>query len=148
MLGGVGQRFRDDVIGGHLNGLGQPSLNTHTELDRDRSATPKGSQSRPQPSVGQHRRMNAVRNLSYFLACVSKSVTDIAQLTMRDFSDEFLEHYLDKAGDNATNSVGAYQLEGVGAQLFDKIEGDYFTILGLPLFALLGFLRKEGCLAG
>jgi septum formation protein len=69
-----------------------------------------------------------------------------ARLTMRVFSDEFLELYLDAAGAAATESVGAYQLEGVGVQLFDTVEGDYFTVLGLPLLAAMDFLRRHGCL--
>jgi len=71
----------------------------------------------------------------------------VARLTMRPFSDHFLDHYLDEVGSAATASVGAYQLESLGIQLFDRIEGDYFTILGLPLIALLDFLRRHGCLA-
>jgi septum formation protein len=70
--------------------------------------------------------------------------TDRARLTMRCFSDEFLSSYLDRAGDLVLASVGAYQLEGLGAQLFDRIQGDYFTILGLPLLPLLDFLRSQG----
>jgi septum formation protein len=66
---------------------------------------------------------------------------DRARLVMRDFSDVFLETYLDRAGDAVLGSVGAYQLEGLGVQLFDQVEGDVFTILGLPLLPLLGFLR-------
>ncbi len=73
---------------------------------------------------------------------------DAAHLTMRAFSDKFLEEYLDAAGDLATTSVGGYRLEGPGIQLFDRIEGDYFTILGLPLLPLLQFLRRERCLVG
>jgi len=67
---------------------------------------------------------------------------------MRTLSDRFLEAYLDEAGPAVTSSVGAYQLEKLGVHLFERIEGDHFTILGLPLFALLGFLRREGWLAG
>src|SRR5262245_913865 len=63
-----------------------------------------------------------------------------AKLTMRTLSEEFIEAYLDTAGEAVMASVGGYQLEGLGSQLFERIEGDYFTILGLPLFALLGFL--------
>ena len=76
------------------------------------------------------------------------SHVDTAKLTMRSLSDRFLDAYLDTAGDAVLASVGGYQLEGLGSHLFERIEGDYFTILGLPLFALLGFLRREGCLAG
>jgi nucleoside triphosphate pyrophosphatase len=70
-----------------------------------------------------------------------------ARLTVRDFSDAFLDAYLVRAGDLVTQSVGAYQLEGVGVQLFDAIEGDYFTILGLPLLELLTQLRTRGVIA-
>jgi septum formation protein len=72
---------------------------------------------------------------------------DAARLTMRNFSDRFLEQYLDAAGEAVTASVGAYQLEKPGIQLFERVEGDYFTILGLPLLPLLSFLRRERYLA-
>jgi septum formation protein len=72
---------------------------------------------------------------------------ETARLTMRAFSDSFIEHYLADAGKVVTASVGGYQLEGAGIQLFERIEGDYFTILGLPLLPLLAFLRREGWLA-
>ncbi len=70
-----------------------------------------------------------------------------ASLTMRDFSDAFLEEYLAQEGEHALGSVGCYRLEGPGAQLFSKIEGDYFAILGLPLMGLLDLLRRHGELA-
>jgi len=73
--------------------------------------------------------------------------TETARLAMRNFSDQFLEEYLDLADDAVTTSVGAYQLEKPGIQLFERVEGDYFTILGLPLLPLLAFLRREHCLA-
>jgi septum formation protein len=63
---------------------------------------------------------------------------------MRRFSDAFLDDYLNRAGDDVLRSVGAYQLEGLGAQLFERVEGDYFSVLGLPLLPLLAFLRREG----
>jgi septum formation protein len=72
---------------------------------------------------------------------------DAADLTMRNFSDSFLNAYLDTVGEKAFASVGGYQLEGVGLQLFERVEGDHFTILGLPLLPLLDWLRRAGHLA-
>ncbi|WP_421779523.1 Maf family protein [Kiloniella litopenaei] len=72
---------------------------------------------------------------------------ETASLTMRPLDDEFIAAYLNKLGDEALSSVGAYQLEGLGAQLFHRIQGDYFTILGLPLLSLLTFLRHNRILA-
>lgn len=66
----------------------------------------------------------------------------VARMTMRALSDASIEAYLDAAGEKVTTSVGAYQLEGVGVHLFERIEGDHFTILGLPLLPLLGALRR------
>ena len=70
-----------------------------------------------------------------------------AHLWMRDFDDAFLDRYLAEAGSEVLESVGAYRLEGIGAQLFARIEGDFFSILGLPLLPLLEALRREGILA-
>lgn len=67
-----------------------------------------------------------------------------ADMTMRAFEPEFVGQYLAAAGEAVLQSVGAYQLELLGVHLFEKIEGDYFTILGLPLLPLLDFLRREG----
>jgi septum formation protein len=66
-----------------------------------------------------------------------------AQMTMRPLAETAIDAYLDQAGTAALSSVGAYQLEGLGIHLFERIDGDHFTILGLPLLPLLEFLRRE-----
>ena len=71
------------------------------------------------------------------------SEVSVARLTMRDLTGSEIRSYLDEAGEAVTSSVGAYQLEGIGVHLFDRFEGDHFTILGLPLLPLLAFLRRE-----
>jgi septum formation protein len=71
----------------------------------------------------------------------------VARLTMRPLSETFLDRYLDAVGAAVSASVGAYQVEATGIGLFDRIEGDHFTILGLPLLPLLAYLRAEGSLA-
>lgn len=71
---------------------------------------------------------------------------DEASLTMLDFSDKFLDDYLKEAGPGILASVGAYQLEGLGAKLFEKVEGDFFTVLGLPLTKTLEALKAAGAL--
>lgn len=80
-----------------------------------------------------------VRNGRTAFECVTT-----ARLHMRKFSDEFLDAYLRSAGDAILSSVGCYHIEGVGIHLFEKIEGDQFTIMGLPLLPLLDFLRRDG----
>ena len=90
-----------------------------------------------------HSALALVRDQEAIFACV-----DTARLTMRDFSDRFLNVYLDMAGADAMSSVGGYQLEGVGIHLFERIEGDYFTILGLPLLPLLSFMRRSKLVDG
>jgi septum formation protein len=74
--------------------------------------------------------------------------THSATLSMRKLSPEFIGRYLAAAGEEVLDSVGAYQIESLGIQLFEKIEGDYFTILGLPLLPLLAALRREGAIEG
>ena len=75
------------------------------------------------------------------------SHVDTARLTMRALSDRFIDAYLDAGGAEVLSSVGGYQLEKIGVHLFERIEGDHFTILGMPLIPLLTFLRREGSLA-
>jgi len=80
-------------------------------------------------------------------ACAGKIIwrhMETARLTMRSFSDTYLENYIARMGSEVTRSVGGYKLEGEGIQLFEKIEGDYFAILGLPLLPLLVFLGEQG----
>ena len=76
---------------------------------------------------------------------VWSSVEQVA-LVVRSLSDSFISGYLEVEGDRVLSSVGCYRLEGPGAQLFERVEGDYFAVLGLPLLALLAFLREEGIL--
>jgi septum formation protein len=90
-----------------------------------------------------HSALALVRDGTLVFDCV-----DSARLTMRNVSDRFLEDYLDMAGDMAFASVGGYQLEGIGIHLFERVEGDYFTILGLPLLLLLSFLRQNKLVDG
>lgn len=109
------------------------------------------------PATLQHARqqLQTLRGQSHYLissvCCVRNGVQvwshcAEAKLAMRQFSSEFLDDYLSILGDDSLTSVGAYKIEGLGAQLFDTIDGDHFTILGLPLLPLLGFLRSEGLL--
>ncbi len=84
----------------------------------------------------------------YSSVCVAKneniifSYTDQAELTMHDFDDEFLSNYMELDPDAFTSSVGAYKIEGAGAWLFSSVKGNIFTIMGMPLLPLLGFLRN------
>lgn len=90
-----------------------------------------------------HSALALVRDGTLLFSCV-----DGARLTMRNFSDRYLKDYLNLAGDAALKSVGGYQLEGVGIHLFERVEGDYFTILGLPLLPLLAYLRQNKFIDG
>ena len=74
-------------------------------------------------------------------------LVDTATLTMRSFSEAFLDAYLRQAGERVCHTVGAYEIEGPGIQLFERVEGDIFTIIGLPLLPLLGELRIRGAIA-
>ena len=112
--------------------------------------------SKPVDRAGARRQLAALRGQTHELhsavalargSSVLFEHREVARLTMRSFSDQFLEAYLDAAGAAFTASVGGYQLEKVGIQLFEHIQGDHFTILGLPLVPLLEYLRTAGWLA-
>jgi septum formation protein len=90
-----------------------------------------------------HSALAVVRGDEVMIDCI-----DSARLTMRDLSDRFLDIYLEMADAAALASVGSYQLEGIGIHLFERVEGDYFTVLGLPLLPLLAFLRKNRLVEG
>lgn len=112
--------------------------------------------SKPADRAGVHAQLAALCGRTHELHSAIAFVQDTtvlfehvetARLSMRRFSQLFLDQYLDSAGNAAISSVGAYQIEGPGIQLFERIDGDYFTILGLPLLQTLNFLRQRGCLA-
>lgn len=96
--------------------------------------------------AGRHHRLHSAFALIRDEDVLAEGV-DTAALTMRALSSAAIETYLDRAGPAALASVGAYQLEGLGAHLFAAVEGDYFTILGLPLLAVLAALREHRLLA-
>lgn len=75
------------------------------------------------------------------------SYESVCEMTIRDFSDAFLASYLENAGSILTKGVGAYAFEGLGAQLFERVEGDYYAVLGLPLLPVLNALREQGAIA-
>lgn len=98
-------------------------------------------------------RLSKLRGKTHSLECAAVIAKDgqavwrlvtSPKLTMRDFSDDFLRSYLKHHGQEALSSVGCYQFEGPGAQLFERVEGDFFSILGLPLLEVLAFLRLHG----
>ncbi|MEQ1617415.1 MAG: Maf family nucleotide pyrophosphatase [Terricaulis sp.] len=99
--------------------------------------------------------LQRMRGRTHELLCAAVVATDgnivwrclqTPKLKMHDFSDAFIDAYIARAGDAVLASVGAYQLEGLGAQLFERVEGDYFSVLGLPLLPLLAFLREQEAL--
>lgn len=94
---------------------------------------------------GRPHRLNSAAALARNGAVVW-SGADQARLTMRAFTDAFLDAYLAAEGRAILSSVGCYRLEGLGAQLFERVEGDHFTVLGLPLWAVLAELRRVGVL--
>lgn len=119
-------------------------------LDLDCQALDKVSTREEARAVLQRLRGKAHILQSAIVACVEGAPVwrHLAQprLRMRNFSDIFLESYLDAIGEAAFESVGCYQIEGRGAQLFDRIDGDLFSIMGMPLLPLLQWLRDRGSL--
>lgn len=110
---------------------------------------------KPADRVAAHAQLRALTGRTHELHAAFAVVSDgevlteqvsVARLTMRPLDDDAIAHYLDAAGAAVTASVGAYQLEGLGVHLFSRIEGDHFTILGLPLLPLLQSLRARGLL--
>lgn len=120
------------------------TLDLHGQL-YDKAATLEEARARLKLLRGETHRLHSAVVVARDGVAVWRSL-ETATLTMRDFSDAFLEDYLKVEGAASLGSVGCYRLEGPGAQLFAKIQGDYFAILGLPLIGLLEFLRQHEAL--
>jgi nucleoside triphosphate pyrophosphatase len=145
MAAGILARAKADAVAATLPGRVVLGADQTLALGAERFSKPKDREQASQQlralrgtTHALHSALALVRDGKVLFECL-----DRARLTMRDFSDRFLDDYLDMAGDAAMSSVGGYQLEGIGIQLFERIEGDYFTILGLPLLPLLAFLRQN-----
>jgi septum formation protein len=143
-------RAKADAVAGTLPGrlvLGADQTlargNRRFSKPADRAAAAEQLRSLRGRTHELHSALALVRDGAVLFDCV-----DSARLTMRNFSDRFLDDYLDMAGAAALASVGGYQLEGIGIHLFERVEGDYFTVLGLPLLPLLDFLRQNGFVDG
>lgn len=133
----VSSRFPEALVIGCDQTMSLGSAVFHKPVDRE------GARSSLARLRGQTHRLNS----GVVLVREGREIwrhLSVADLLMRDFSDAFLDDYLERCGENVMKSVGCYQLEGIGIQLFESIHGDYFTILGLPLLPLLGELRMLG----
>jgi septum formation protein len=130
----VGEAFPDDIIIGsdQTMSLGQRVYHKPRDMDEARDHLVSLS--------GQTHQLNSAIVLTLGRDILWKHVSS-ARLTVRKLDAGFIERHLERVGPKALSSVGVYQLEGEGIQLFDKIEGDYFTILGLPMLPLLAKLR-------
>lgn len=112
---------------------------------------------KPQDKEGARRRLLALSGKTHELHSAVVAARDgkavwrhvsTARMTMRKLDPAFIGRHLARVGEKALSSVGAYQVEGEGVQLFDRIEGSHFTIVGLPLLPLLAFLREQGVIDG
>jgi septum formation protein len=112
----------------------------------DKVATVEAARERLRMLRGQAHKLHAAVVVAKDGAAIWRDLVTVS-LTMREFTDAFLEDYLATEGPGALGSVGCYRLEGPGAQLFSRIDGDYFAILGLPMLGLLDLLRRHGALA-
>jgi septum formation protein len=112
--------------------------------------------SKPADAAAARAQLTALRGRTHALhsaialvrdGAVRYETVEVARLTMREFSDSFLDRYLQAGGTAVLASVGGYQLERIGIHLFDRVEGDHFTVLGLPLIPLLQYVRRKGLVA-
>jgi septum formation protein len=111
----------------------------------DKPETPEGARDQLRALRGRKHRLTSAAVLARDGARIWHHAA-IAELTMRGFTDAFLDGYLAESGAAVLSAVGAYQLEGLGAQMFERIEGDYFVILGMPLLPVLDILREQNML--
>ncbi len=132
-------------------GQGDLVLGSDQTLERD-DGTLLGKPASRDEARGQLRSLRGATHQLHSAAVIAQGGESVwwgsetVSLTMRPFSDSFLEDYLDREYERIRWSVGGYRIEGPGAQLFDRIEGSHFAILGMPLLPLLGYLRERGIL--
>lgn len=122
--------------------LGADQVLVHEGRIFDKPATPAEAQAQLRALRGAEHRLLSAAVIALDGTVLWRQV-GMARLTMRPFSDAFLAWYLDAMGASVTETVGCYRLEGLGSQLFSRVEGDYFTVLGLPLLAVLDYLRAR-----